>query len=254
VTLLGIKWSPIAVQALDLVDCVEVAGWSLDGAPRSHPLLLHNIDLDFSLARPGAIDDAWIVRARSMIAETGTPWLSLHLGFSAEEVYFEDHMLPRSAVLDRQICRARFLDALRVARDGIGVPLLLENLDYCPEGAYEHICDPAFVRDVVEALDCSVLLDLAHAQVSADWLDIEIEDYLDALPLKRVVQIHLSSPRRVNGRLDDCHYELLARDYSLLERVLRECNPRAVVLEYTRDQGLLCRQLTEVRQIIECRT
>jgi uncharacterized protein len=246
---LGVKWSPIACGVLDLVDCVEVPGWAIEGLPDSHPVLLHNIDLDFSLARPNAIDDAWIHNARRLIQHTDTPWLSLHLGFSAEEVSFAGHMLPRSTVLDRETCRERFLGALNIVRDGIGVPLLLENLDYCPEGAYEHVCEPDFIAEILNELDCGLLLDLAHARVSADWLGYDIEDYLDALPLERVMQIHLSGPRHVGDHLDDSHYELTSEDYGLTGWLLERCDPEVVLLEYTRDADHLRQQLLELQRI-----
>lgn len=249
-TMLGVKWSPISRQALDLVDCVEVSGWTMDGVDRSCPVYLHNIDLDFSLARPGVIDADWIARARAAIDSVDSPWLSLHLGFSAEEVYCTDHMLPNSEVLDREACRERFLSGLRNVKNGIGVPLLVENLDYCPEGAYEHICDPVFIREMVDELDCGLLLDLAHAQVSADWLGVGIEQYLAGLPLERVMQIHLSSPRRVGDRLDDAHCELVASDLQLLEGVLGRCQPEVVLLEYTRDASELRAQLAEIREVM----
>jgi uncharacterized protein len=248
--MLGVKWSPIAPAVLDLVDCIEAPGWDLNGLPPGLPLLLHNLDLDFSLASPGAIDDSWVERARTMIYQTGTPWLSMHLGFSAEIVRFNGHMLPVSASLERETVWSRSFRALKTARDGIQVPLLIENLDYCPEGAYEHVCEPVFIREMAEALDCGLLLDLAHARVSADWLGYEIEEYLQALPLRRVVEIHLSSPRRIGERLDDSHEELTTLDERLLAGILQETDPAAVVIEYVRDVESLRSQLGRVGDLI----
>lgn len=248
---LGVKWSPVAREALPLVDLIEIAGWQLAGSRPDLPCLLHNLDLDFSLAAQDVIDAGWAERCAAAITQSGTPWFSLHLGFSAEQVRFRDHMHPASPSLERGVCLERMTQALRFARERLPVRLLIENLDYCPEGAYEHVCDPAFINEVLDATGCDFLLDLAHAQVSADWLGWEIHDYLGQLPLDRAVEVHLSSPRRAGPRLDDGHHELLEQDYALLDLLLARCQPSAVILEYSRDAAKLQEQLTELRRHID---
>ena len=243
VTLVGVKWLPIAAVALPFVDIVEVPGWAIEGLLPGAYQLLHNLDLDFSLTAHNVLDDAWLGRCRQAIARTGSPWFSLHLGFSSELVRFDEHMLPESAVLDRATCLERLIDAIRFAKQNLDVPILVENLDYCPEGAYEHVCEPRFIAEVVESTGCALLLDLAHLQVSAAWLGLEPRAYASRLPLDRVIEVHLSSPRQLDMRLDDGHYELIERDFLLLEWVLQRTNPEAIVLEYRRDERLLLKQL-----------
>jgi len=258
--LLGTTWTP-AAAALDdldaLVDIVEAPGWGLDAALecRPAPLLLHNLDLDVSLADPGYIDAAWGERASDAIARSGSPWFSLHLGFSAERVCFDEHMLPLSAPLPRDELRDRIVATTRAAIERLSVPVLLENLDYCPEGAYEHVCEPAFIGEVLEATGCGLLLDIGHLVVSSSWLDSDPEAMLDALPLDRLVEVHVSSPRPLAGdgnseRLDDVHEVLTEREVRLLRMALRRACPRAVVLEYRREPGKLREQLILLRSII----
>lgn len=250
-TLLGLRWSDIASSAAAQVDRFEVNGWTLDGPLPAGPYLLHNLDLDFSLTRPGVIDDRWLARCEQAILRTGSPWFSLHLGFSAERVRFADGMLPLSPTLDRDTCLTRLIETIARVKRSLSVPLLIENLDYCPGGAYEHICRPDFIAEVLERTDCGLLLDLAHLQVSADWQGLSPEEYLARLPLERVVEVHVSSPRRVGERLDDQHEELLERDYELLRLVLERSQPRAVVLEYSRAAERLSDQLRRVRLALD---
>jgi uncharacterized protein (UPF0276 family) len=250
-TLLGVKWSPIVDAAVPLVDIVEVAGWDLrDGLPGERQLL-HNLDLDFSLGVPNVLDEAWLTRCRDALAWTNSPWFSLHLGFSSERVRFDGHMLPESPMLDRATCLERMTAAVGFAQRHLDVPMLIENLDYCPEGAYEHVCEPAFITEVVRVTGCDLLLDLAHLQVSADWLGYSPEAYAALLPLERVVEVHLSSPRLSGERLGDVHCELIERDYRLLEWVLTHANPEAVALEYTRDESRLIDQVRALRALLD---
>lgn len=258
---LGTTWTP-AAAALDdldrLVDFVEAPGWGLDEALSGWPgqVLLHNLDKDVSLADPAAIDDAWAARANAANARANSPWFSLHLGFSTERVIFDEHMLPRSEPLGRAELFERIVGTVSRASDLLDVPLLLENLDYCPEGAYEHVCEPAFIGEVLEATGCGLLLDIGHLAVSASWLGCEPEAMLEALPVERAVEVHVSSPRPLadggnSGRLDDVHEVLTDREVQLLRAVLRRGSPRAVVLEYRRVPGELHRQLRLLRTVLD---
>jgi uncharacterized protein (UPF0276 family) len=258
--LLGTSWSPVAQELPDLdllTDIVEVPGWNVDAAidAGNTRLLLHNMDLDVSLANPSYIDDAWGARVRATIERTESLWFSLHLGFANERVRFDEHMLPESEPLCREELFARIVESVRRAKAHLHVPLLLENLDYCPEGAYEHICDPEFITGVLEETDTRLLLDLGHLQVSASWLGTTPEAMLDRLPLDRLVELHISSPRPLagegnNGRLDDVHEALTDREERLLREVLGRAQPRALILEYRRDPELLRNQLGQLGGII----
>lgn len=259
--MLGATWSP-ALAALDdldsLVDIVEVPGWGLDAAlaARSAPLLLHNLDMDVSLADTGYVDGEWAARANAAIRTAQSPWFSLHLGFSCERVRFEEHMLPVSQVLPRDELLERIATTATAAHEMVQVPLLLENLDYCPEGAYEFVCESDFIRQVLDASGCGMLLDIGHLRVSASWLGIAPEQLLAELPLDRVGEVHVSSPRPLEhgehpDLLDDAHAELTDEDVRLLQMVLTATRPRALVLEYQRESAALRSQLTQLRQILD---
>ena len=250
-TLLGVRWSEAARDALELVDFIEINGWTpVDELPELRRVL-HNVDMDFSLTAPDIATAAWLAHLEAAVARSGTPWLSLHLGFSAARVQFDNGMLPRSPVLDAATTLERIVAAARYARERLSVPLLLENLDYNGGGAYEHICEPDFIAAVIEAVDCGLLLDLAHLRVSATDLGQDPRDYIARLPLERLVELHVSGPRQVGARLEDTHHELADVDEELLRWVLARARPRALVLEYGRDPGLLQLQLGRLREIVD---
>lgn len=242
---------------LKLIDFYEVPGW-LDAdtsiPDSSTELFLHNLDLDWTLASVTAIDSQWGCRLQAALHRTQSAWFSLHLGFATERVYFDDHMHPVGTPLTQECLVERFTANLKLAKAACPVPLLVENLDYCPEGAYEHICEPEFISSILDNVDCGLLLDMGHLQVSASWLNLRPETYLDQLPLERVVEVHVSSPRpdrRSPGRLDDSHAEITPRDIELLLYLLSRAKPEAITLEYRKDAGKLVAQLELLREILE---
>jgi uncharacterized protein (UPF0276 family) len=241
---------------IELLDFVEMPGWALSNDfIRPHErVILHNLDQDWSMAAVDALDADWPDRLRSAIQVTRTPWFSFHLGFATERVRFDDHMLPESEPLDRRELLARFVEVTNEARLACPLQILLENLDYCPEGAYEHICEPDFIAEVIEMTGAGLLFDTAHWRVSSSWLGFDPFEALGNIPMDRIAEIHVSSPRPLgdgSGHLNDSHETLEAEDYQLLATVLERSNPRAVTLEYRHEMDELKRQIVELRGFLD---
>lgn len=250
---LAVSDSPLsrALEAELPVSHLETSGPLIASAAREcqKPLLVHNSVWNWSLADMGALPEV-LKATRSALTATRAPWLSVHFGFSATRVSFKGGMQPASATLSREEVGSSFSSAVLTLRDALGVPLLLENLDYAETGTYEHICEPEVIRGVLEGTDTFFLLDLAHAQVSAARLGYELQAYLERLPLERVRQLHLSGPRVRNGVLQDAHEPLRPEDYALLEYVLARTRPWVVTLEYNRDADALREQLSELGHVL----
>ena len=216
-----------------------------------HHWLLHNTVWNWSLAHPRALKQQDVLAVtRRALEQTRAPWLSVHLGFSAERVAFHEGMQPVSEVLGREHLLPRLIANAGALKDALEIPLLLENLDYNATGAYEHICEPEVISAVLGATDTYFLLDLSHAQVSASRLGYTVDDYLAELPLGRVRQLHVSGPRLVGETLADVHETLRPADYKLLMSVLERTEPWAVTLEYRRDTDLLALQLERLQTLL----
>ena len=78
-------------------------------------------------------------------------------------------------------------------------------------------------------------------------------DYLMRLPLERVRQIHVSGPRPRYGVLVDAHEPLQEEDYGLLQNLLDVTTPRALTLEYDRNEDALKKQVSQLRDILKRR-
>ncbi|MEN6408430.1 MAG: DUF692 family multinuclear iron-containing protein [Anaerolineaceae bacterium] len=237
------------------LDYLEVHGPYLEDARRVYPdapMLLHNALYQWSLVHPDGLkhrDCACLTQSRLALARS--PWYSLHLGFSSETVDFLDTcMVGTSPVLAPEQIFERTLRTLTGLIDLLPVPILVENMDYNPGGAYETICQPEFIRRVVNTASVGLLLDLAHAQISAAALDLPVREYLLLLPLERVGQIHVNHPEWNGARLWDAHEALQEEDYELLEWSLARCQPRAVTLEYNRDEAQILTQVGRLRQML----
>ena len=242
-----------AAGTLD-VDYLETGGHFVERTAAEFPgqrLLLHNSLYNWSLGHPAALEQQNAVpRTLETLALTQAPWLSVHLGFSAAEIGFDQWTRAKTPTLPRDQLFSNICRNVRALAVAISVPLILENLDYCPGGAYEHICEPRFIADVLGETGAGLLLDVAHARVSAARMGVPIGEYLAQLPLDRVRQIHISGPRMHDGVLADAHEPLLDEDYALLRDMLGQTRPQALTLEYYRDAAALLEQVARLRELL----
>ncbi len=239
---------------LDL-DYIEVHGPYVAEARKEMParkMLLHNSLYQWSLVHP---DGLLHMNAESVTVErlalADSPWYSLHLGFSSAEVDFVDEaMQALSPVLPREVVLERSSALLNKITQLLDVPVLIENLDYNPTGAYEYVCEPQFISEVLEQSNTYLLLDLAHAQVTAHAFCSDVKAYLRQLPLEKVCQIHVNRPGWRDDRLVDSHLEMKEDDFTLLDWILARTHPWAVTLEYNRSEPDILTQIDRLRKMI----
>ena len=196
--------------------------------------------------------------ARSQLSEilrlTRAKWFSTHisllpLGWVWLSLRYDIHLPPPPIkwLLPRFIRRAKRLKA-----EHHQIPLLLENMPVEPRRVYKHFKHPDLIREVIEKTDCDLLLDLPHARIAAEALGMETTEYLQQLPLDRVVEIHTSGPtHRQDGILIDQHAVMQDEDYRLLEWAMAHTPVQLVTLEYFKDREGLEEQLVELSRMIK---
>ncbi len=228
---LAANGSPILLRLLETqdlpLDCVkcplsanspqEVAAF------RPHrPVLLHGWGPNYwigqrTVPRPDLL--------RELMAVSGSPYLSTHLDVQADD--FDD--APSSEEMF-----SRFGENADALREITGRNILLENIPYFPWGESDvRVVAPEFIGEALRRTGADLLLDLAHARVSAGHTGQDFPDCLDAFPLERVVEVHLSRPRLEADGMRDRHLPLEDEDYELFQRLLpRLPNLQTVALEY----------------------
>lgn len=262
---IGATISPALLSLLDRnqidLDYIEVNGErdlaTLERALALRPVLLHDISYQFWLNYEDPFDEATMTKARAMLALAKPPWHSTGIGASAEPQAHTTEFwrgAPASALQPRKRCLANIVRNGRRLAEWLGMPLLLENFNYHPTNAYEYICEPDTFNRLIDQIGCDVLLDLAHAQISAfnmRWPSAR--DYLAALPLAQVREIHINQPYNDNNRqLLDRHLPIQARDQDLLRWTLeRAPQTEAITLEsHEPDEAALLEEVRLLREVV----
>ena len=150
-------------------------------------LLLH--DFLGQLSEP--LDGPALARAKSLLALYGSPWASEHLQrvHTTDGAAFVDYVFP--PLYTEDLLRDYVANA-RALREALGAPLVLE-----PIPTYLHLDLPQmgeaeFVHRFYEASGCGMLLDVAHAWLSARYAGLSPREFLATLPLEWVVELHVT--------------------------------------------------------------
>ncbi|MDP3645815.1 MAG: DUF692 family protein [bacterium] len=131
---------------------------------------------------------------------------------------------------------------------GDTVEIAIENNNYFKTGAYESVAEPSFLTTLCAQIPCMLLLDIGHAEISAKHLGTTLDEYVAALPLHKVRQIHLSGIERGEKEYGDAHEALSEVDWLNFERIQAKCpSLEFVTIEYYKDVSRLIEMLKKLR-------
>jgi uncharacterized protein (UPF0276 family) len=176
-----------------------------------YPVVPHGIALSLGSAHPP--DREYLRRAKRVSDLTGSPYYSEHLAVTNVPGLDLTYFLPlwlTGEMLEIVIRN------VRIAQDILEKPLVVENMadnmvrtiDLGPGTQSET----AFLRELADATDCGVLLDVTNVYINAVNSGRDPEAVLRAMPLDRVVQVHLAGAHLSGARLEDRHAELVQEE------------------------------------------
>ena len=201
---------------------------ALDEARASWPIVTHGLTMGFGASEPA--EESYVRPLRALLRELQVPWHSEHLCFSSVAGVMLHELLPlpwtRQAA-DVAVCR------IREARDRLELPIAVENISYYAKAGQSEMGELEFMLEVLERADARLLLDVNNVFVNATNHGFDPRAYIDALPLARVVQLHVAGHFvREDALILDTHGEPVRSEvYELLEYTLRRTGPVPVLLE-----------------------
>ncbi|MEV6681863.1 DUF692 domain-containing protein [Streptomyces erythrochromogenes] len=198
---------------------------------RGHPLVPHGLEL--SLGSPRPPDPRYVTALAELVEEIDAPWFSDHLCFTRSDTISVGTLtpLPRSRAVARDVARR----AQRV-QDEVGVPLILENITYHID-LPNPLSEAQFIAEVMEHCACGLLLDLTNLDINSRNHHYDVGDFLDTIPLERVVQVHLAGGTQdPDGTARDTHSAPVPeRVWGLLAELSARADIKATLLERDQD-------------------
>lgn len=217
--LLAVNYSP---QAENLrrsgiidVDIYKCPDWPdlISEAESARPVYVHFPLIAGCLS---SIGTDWATLER-LARETSTPFINVHL--VAEAGQFPHIPVDSTSPAHLDEVTAYFLREVGIVAERFGAEkVIVENVIYRgPEGKVllAAVASQVLAR-VTEESGCGLLLDLAHASISARHLGVGAQNYIAALPVNRLRELHVTGTRFDGQRWRD-HLAMDEHDWALLD-------------------------------------
>lgn len=212
------------------------------------PVTLHGIGL--SLGSAEGLDPERLEHVARVVEAVRPPWFSEHIAFTRAHGVEIGHLTPLP--FNREAVDVLAANVAELRRAVPGVPVLLENIAYNLELPGSEMTEAGFLREVIEATDAGLLLDLENVHANSLNHGYDPLEHLASLPLDRVVEVHLAGGVMRDGQYADSHTQPVPEEsWALLEWLAPRTDIRAVILE--RDDNLppFGELLAEVRRAKE---
>jgi len=128
----------------------------------------------------------------------------------------------------------------------------LENNNYYPTAAYNIVANGDFISKVVNRNGLYLLLDIAHAMVTAHNQKISYQDYIETLPLDKLIQLHICQPLILDGEVaQDVHDK---PNLAMLDEVIRLIGGfsqiKYLTIEFYKNKDVLVQSIIQLKKIL----
>ena len=200
----------------------------LDQVAERYPIVMHGVSLSVGSTDP--IDFGFLDKLEALARRVNARWLGDHVcwtgvaGLNGHDLYPVPYT---EAGLRHMIARVRTI------QDYLERPLVLENPSTYLTFAASSMPEEEFIARLAVEADCALLLDVNNVYVTCRNHDLDPVAYLDAIPLDRVVQIHLAGHTDNGTHCIDTHDgRVTDAVWKLYGRVIAQAGSRATLLEW----------------------
>jgi uncharacterized protein (UPF0276 family) len=165
-----------------------------------YPVVQHGVSL--AIGSPDPLDFDYLKRLKNLTKITKTPWVSDHLCWGRLPGAHYHDLLPlpyTQETIDYVVERAK------IVQDYLELPFALENLSSYVAFKQDQMPEWEFYGTIVEKADIYMMLDVNNIYVSSRNHGFNTADYINNIPLDRVLQIHLAGHNDHGDYVIDTH-------------------------------------------------
>lgn len=172
----------------------------LERVRADHEIALHGVGM--SIGEAGRVPARYLERLRRLVERIEPALVTDHLCWTGIGATRLHDLLPIPYTAETL---AYLTDKVRYVQDALGRQIALENPSRYLDCAASRMPEWEFLARLSEDADCGILLDVNNVYVSAHNLGFDPLQYLEALPVARVVQVHLAGFTDMGSFLFDTH-------------------------------------------------
>jgi len=196
-----------------------------------YPVTLHGVGLSLGSADPLNMD--YLTRLKKLADWIQPAHISDHLAWVSINGQYLHDLIPlpyTEATLEHVANR------VNQVQDFLGQNLVVENPSSYLGFKESVIPEWAFIQGLVDKTDCHLLLDINNIYVSAVNHGFDAEEYLNAIPVGRVKEIHLAGYENMGKYLFDTHgYRVHPPVWTLYQKALKYLGAVPTLIEWDTD-------------------
>lgn len=165
-----------------------------------YPVVMHGVSLSIGSTHP--LDRDYLSQVKALAARVDPEWISDHLCWTGVAGRNLHDLLPLPYTEE---ALANVVARVRTVQDILQRRILLENVSSYVTFRDSRLTEWEFLKAMAEESDCLILLDVNNIYVSSVNHEFDPHDYLNAIPVERVQQIHLAGHENHGDYLIDTH-------------------------------------------------
>ncbi len=191
------------------------------------PLIPHSLEL--SLGSAEGVDEIYLEKLAELVEFINPEWFSDHLCFTKSGGVNIGHLAP--VPYTKEAIKI-FVRNIAKVKNRIKTPLILENITYLMRFPSSEMSETEFISRVLEETDCGLLLDVTNLYINSQNFNFDWREYLDELPLERVVQLHFVGSHKHGKHLIDAHSHKTEKEiWQVFREVCARCDVKGAILE-----------------------
>jgi len=172
----------------------------LDQLAERYPIVMHGVSMSIGSSDPLQFD--YLKKLKSLADAVKAVWISDHVCWTGVAGRNTHDLLPLPY---NDFTLRHVVERIRIVQDLLERPLILENPSSYVTFAASTMPEWEFVSRMAEESKCGLLLDVNNVYVSSTNHDFDPREYLNSIPMERVVQIHLAGHTNRGTHLIDTH-------------------------------------------------
>lgn len=232
----AINWSPEAAQLLDEgrieIDLFKCPDWPdvVTEARKQRPLYVH---FPLSIGK-GQYPNWRYNEIYEWLRGSDTRFVNCHINPTAEQF---------SADIGLEALSASLANEVQLLVDEFGAErVIIENSPHSAmniqRGYLLQGTHPQIFQSITQETNCGFLLDIAHAVLTCDYTEQNLYDYLNALPVQRIRELHVTGIGTWRLGIRGDHMPLTEADWGHVQWVLAQIHsglwatPQVMAYEY----------------------
>jgi uncharacterized protein (UPF0276 family) len=194
--------------AVDWFEIISENFMETDGKPKRnlarikemYPVVMHGVSMSIGSVDP--LNSDYLKKLKALIDWVNPAWISDHLCWTGVAHKNTHDLLPLPYTEESL---KHIVQRIQQVQDRLGRRIALENPSTYLEFKHSTIAEAEFIAAMAQQADCHLLLDVNNVYVTCYNHRLDPKTYLDALPLERVIQMHLSGHSNKGNHIVDTH-------------------------------------------------